>query len=440
MYGRNELVARYIKIRTGKVRTRKQVSSHLQVLTKRHSKELQSLRNDKQAQQIIWNRLKQSTSIEMECSSANETPAVCIPNQNELEIASTSVSRSAPGLTAVKNLLLDDSIPFDPSLTTVDELILSSIDAYSNAETHPTYNTSLSQPLMSLDISSTPCSSQVNKFSVSNFLPSKTVAIRRLSERYIHRDYFILSASPKFYSYGTDRSRCSSNSSVSSYSLGSINTRLLNPLIRPIPMIGDVTFRLVDLSAFVELKRTSQSSPFYPYAEICSIHQQDLVRLHANDIQMKNIQAFETISIDQISDKFPAQDGLKDLFEHHPHGSFFLIKSWADVSCSSASLGNPILNRDESFFTSYTYTSCSYQPIQISTRLCSFGKQILEKVEISEYPQQDQFDQFIYRFDRSPLCDYMVQFIQKLRSLPNTAMMNSVLEVRRRISQTTAIH
>jgi len=35
---------------------------------------------------------------------------------------------------------------------------------------------------------------------------------------------------------------------------------------------------------------------------------------------------------------------------------------------------------------------------------------------------------FIYRISRSPMCEYMINFIHKLKHLPEKYMMNSVLE------------
>jgi len=35
---------------------------------------------------------------------------------------------------------------------------------------------------------------------------------------------------------------------------------------------------------------------------------------------------------------------------------------------------------------------------------------------------------FVYRTDRSPMCEYLVNFIHKLKTLPKKDMMDSVLE------------
>lgn len=64
--------------------------------------------------------------------------------------------------------------------------------------------------------------------------------------------------------------------------------------------------------------------------------------------------------------------------------------------------------------------------ITCSTKVCSFGKQVVEKVE-TEYPRFEN-GRFVYRIHRSPMCEYMINFIHKLKHLPEKYMMNSVLE------------
>lgn len=64
--------------------------------------------------------------------------------------------------------------------------------------------------------------------------------------------------------------------------------------------------------------------------------------------------------------------------------------------------------------------------ITCSTKVCSFGKQVVEKVE-TEYSRFEN-GRYVYRISRSPMCDYMINFINKLKHLPEKYMMNSVLE------------
>ncbi|TKS70729.1 Transcriptional enhancer factor TEF-5 [Collichthys lucidus] len=72
------------------------------------------------------------------------------------------------------------------------------------------------------------------------------------------------------------------------------------------------------------------------------------------------------------------------------------------------------------------YSSLENMTITVSTKVCSFGKQVVEKVE-TEYARLEG-GKCVYRIHRSPMCEYMINFIHKLKHLPEKYMMNSVLE------------
>ena len=150
----------------------------------------------------------------------------------------------------------------------------------------------------------------------------------------------------------------------------------------------------------------------------------------------------EAVDVRQIYDKFPEKKGgLKELYEKGPPNAFFLVKFWVSCPCPSvpdgpcqehsapwarpcplclglwvpcrrwvpgqdASLGlgqhlmppGPLLQADLNstiqegpgafYGVSSQYSSADSMTISVSTKVCSFGKQVVEKVEVSGGPQR----------------------------------------------------
>uniref|UniRef100_A0A8C1SPQ3 TEA domain family member 1a n=1 Tax=Cyprinus carpio TaxID=7962 RepID=A0A8C1SPQ3_CYPCA len=173
--------------------------------------------------------------------------------------------------------------------------------------------------------------------------------------------------------------------------------------------ISTSKLRLVEFSSFLEHQRDPDSYNKHLFVHIGQTN------------HSYNDALLETVDIRQIYDKFPEKKGgLKELFGKGPQNAFFLVKFWADLNCN-------ILEDSGAFYgvTSH-YESSENMTITCSTKVCSFGKQVVEKVE-TEYARFEN-GRFVYKINRSPMCEYMINFIHKLKHLPEKYMMNSVLE------------
>ncbi|KAK3096480.1 hypothetical protein FSP39_000587 [Pinctada imbricata] len=312
----NELIARYIKLRTGKSRSRKQVSSHIQVLARRKSKEIQAQLKDQ---------------------AAKDKALQSMASMSSAQIVSAS---------AIHNKALSQGMPVPPM------------------GVRPAYPG--------------PGGSQ--------FWPQNNIGPQG-------------DIKPPFGAPGYN---------LDSKPPTSVPNEVMAPAWQGRSIAGP-KLRLVEFSAFLEQTRDPES---------VSYHKHLFVHIGTSTYADPLLEA---IDIRQIYDKFPEKKGgLKELYDKGPQSAFFLVKFWADINTN-------VQDEAGAFYgVTSQYESTENMTITCSTKVCSFGKQVVEKVE-TEYPRFEN-GRYVYRIHRSPMCEYMINFIHKLKHLPEKYMMNSVLE------------
>lgn len=323
MYGRNELIARYIKLRTGKTRTRKQVSSHIQVLARRKLREIQAKLKVPGHHNSFFDQNQKEKAIQQ------------MQQMSSAQIVSASAMH--------KQSLFGGMPP--------------------HHHTPMSYPTQFWQPAL-------------------HHQPPPPEDIKPFAH---HGAFGLPDTKPP--------------------------ATIPQPPTTP-PWLGRSIatnrLRLLEHSAFVDQQSEQESYQKHLFVHIgSSISYSDPL--------------LEPVDVRQIQDKFPEKsDGLKELYSKGPSDAFFLVKFWAD-------LNSPLNDETNAFYgITSTYESNENMTIQVSTKVCSFGKQVVEKVE-TEYPRYEG-GRYLYKIHRSPMCEYMINFILKLKHLPEKYMMNSVLE------------
>uniref|UniRef100_A0A8C1U8J3 TEA domain family member 3 a n=1 Tax=Cyprinus carpio TaxID=7962 RepID=A0A8C1U8J3_CYPCA len=314
MYGRNELIARYIKLRTGKTRTRKQVSSHIQVLARKKMREYQAGIKVSSHLQVLARRKSREIQSKLKVCSSLPSASKDKALQNMAALSSAQIVSASVMKSQLPPL---HQHPYPPPARFWPSPIPG-------------------QPGPSQDATAVPV------------WQDRTIASSKL--------------------------------------------------------------RMLEYSAFMELQRDPDT-----YSKHLFVHIAQTNPSYTDPL-------LEAVDIRQIYDKFPEKKGgLKDLYEKGPQNAFFLVKFWADLNSSNVQDGAG------SFYgVSSQYSSAENMTITVSTKVCSFGKQVVEKVE-TEYARVEG-GRYIYRIHRSPMCEYMINFIHKLKHLPEKYMMNSVLE------------
>nr|XP_005988488.1 PREDICTED: transcriptional enhancer factor TEF-5 isoform X5 [Latimeria chalumnae] len=362
MYGRNELIARYIKLRTGKTRTRKQVSSHIQVLARKKVREYQVGIKVSSHLQVLARR--KSREIQSKLKKHPNWPASdqLTWHMQAMNLDQVSKDKALQSMASMSSAQIVSASVLQNKLN-IQPLPQTVFPAASRFWTSPLPG----QPGPSQDI-----------------------------KPFAQPAYPIQPPVPPPLAIGYE-------------SLAPLPSPATTVPVWQDRTIASTKLRLLEYSAFMEVQRDPET-----YSKHLFVHIGQTNPSYSDPM-------LEAVDIRQIYDKFPEKKGgLKELYEKGPQNAFFLVKFWAN-------LNSTIQDGPGAFYgVSSQYSSGENMTITVSTKVCSFGKQVVEKVE-TEYARMEN-GRFLYRIHRSPMCEYMINFIHKLKHLPEKYMMNSVLE------------
>ncbi|KAK3564159.1 hypothetical protein QTP86_009310, partial [Hemibagrus guttatus] len=271
MYGRNELIARYIKLRTGKTRTRKQVSSHIQVLARRKSRELHA-------------KLKIPTVCVRVCvfvypltrlALISFLPHVCLS--------------SASFLFCVTVCLFWRELLFDQS---VKDKALQSMAGMSSAQIVSATAIHSKLGLAGLPQPSFPAAPGFWQLPTGH--PGSSQDIKPFTQQ-----AYPIQAATALSGYEPPRAPAATPPAWQGRS------------------IGTSKLRLIEFSSFLEQERDPES-----YNKHLFVHISQTSHSYSDPL-------LESVDIRQIYDKFPEKKGgLRELFGKGPQNAFFLVKFW----------------------------------------------------------------------------------------------------------------
>lgn len=403
MYGRNELIARHIFMRTGKVRTRKQVSSHIQVLARRKAK-----------QDVSSLGCSSSATPSPSSGSSGHGPA----STNGINLASLNAHPTSLVMTPKGH----DDIANNHSVTTSGSF----------------YDIWMDRPIVTQKIRLVEFSAFIEHRNPSfNHLPANmnghlgSSAILPGGANH-QRNSMTLPGARRPSVAGTDDSTLQSPQPMSPYPVGH-NPYQVNPLASNHHLTSQFNYASNDIrhqppnghhmhqngpSGLNHLQGPGFSSPH--------LNRHSYVQIDYRQPTGRQTNKLERIDISQIQDKFPGIGGPDGLFQRCSPEAFFLVKFWADINNDY----EYSMDDQNSYFafSSQFETVDPYRDITCSTKACSYGFQVVEKVDKIYGTFNSSNGRYSYDLKKSPMCEFMIQFIKKLRQLPRVSQMNSVLE------------